>query len=73
MIVSNTFTGAVLILTGLLSILGAALDWRIIMRPGKLFNRLVGEKAARPIYVALGIGLVVLGIGRVIGVDWLGL
>ena len=68
MIMHEAFVGIILILAGLLSILGAALNWGIIMRPGKLFNRLVGEKAARPIYVAVGIMLFVLGIGRLIGV-----
>ncbi len=65
---SNTIGGVVLILAGLLSILGAALNWAIIMRPGKLFNRLVGEKAARPLYVVIGFVLIVLGIGRLIGI-----
>ncbi len=68
MMMNNTISGAVLILIGLLSILGAALNWAIIMRPGKLFNRLVGEKAARPIYVAIGLVLIVWGVGRLIGI-----
>ncbi len=68
MITREAFVDIVLILAGLLSILGAALNWGIIMRPGKLFNRLVGEKAARPIYVAVGIVLFVLGIGRLVSV-----
>ncbi len=68
MITREAFAGIVLILAGLFSILGAALNWGIIMRPGKLFNRLVGEKAARPIYVAVGIVLLVLGIGRLVSV-----
>ncbi len=68
---SNIAAGVLLILVGLLSILGAALNWGIIMRPGKLLNRLLGEKAVRPIYVVIGIALVILGIGRLIGVHWL--
>ncbi len=68
MITREAFAGIVLILAGLFSILGAALNWGIIMRPGKLFNRLVGEKAARQIYVAVGIVLLVLGIGRLVSV-----
>ena len=68
MIMNNTVTGVALILIGLLSILGAALNWAIIMRPGKLFNRLVGEKAARPIYVVIGLVLIALGVGRLIGI-----
>ncbi len=68
MITHEAFVGIVLSLAGLLSILGAALNWGIIMRPGKLFNRLVGEKAARPIHVAVGVALFVLGIGRLVSV-----
>ncbi len=68
---NNLAAGVLLIFVGLLSILGAALNWGIIMRPGKLFNRLAGEKVARPIYVAIGVVLVILGIGRLIGTHWL--
>ncbi len=68
---SNIAAGVLLILVGLLSILGTALNWGIIMRPSKLLNRLLGEKAVRPIYVAIGVMLVILGIGRLIGVHWL--
>lgn len=68
---SNTASGVVLILLGLLVVLGAALNWWIIMRPGRLFNRLLGEKAIRPIYIAIGIVLLVLGIGRLAGINWL--
>jgi hypothetical protein len=64
---NDTVAGVLLISVGLLSILGAALNWRIIMRPGKLFNRLVGEKVARPTYVAVGVVLLILGIGQLVG------
>ncbi len=65
---NNTVTGVALILIGLLSILGAALNWAIIMRPGRLFNRLLGENAARPAYVVIGFVLLILGIGRLVGI-----
>jgi hypothetical protein len=68
---SNTVSAVVLILLGLLIILGSALNWWIIMRPGRLFNRLVGEKVARPIYIAIGFVLTVIGIGRLAGISWL--
>ncbi|HLO29518.1 MAG TPA: hypothetical protein VK249_10305 [Anaerolineales bacterium] len=68
---SHTVSGVILILLGLLTVLGAALNWWIIMRPSRLFNRLLGEKVARPIYIAVGFLLMVLGIVRLIGISWL--
>lgn len=68
---NNTVSGVVVILLGLLIMFGAALNWRMIMRPSRLFNRLAGEKIARPIYIAVGFVLMVLGIGRLVGINWL--
>jgi len=68
---NSTVSGVVLILLGLLTMLGAALNWWIIMRPSRLFNRLIGEKVARPIYIAIGFVLLVIGIGRLVGISWL--
>ena len=68
---SSTGSGIVLILLGLLTILGAALNWWIIMRSSRLFNRLVGERVARAIYIAIGFVLLVIGIGRLAGLSWL--
>jgi hypothetical protein len=68
---SNPASGGLLILLGLITVLGAALNWWLIMRPSRLFNRLVGEKVARPIYIAIGFGLIVIGIGRLVGINWL--
>ncbi len=69
---SATVSGIVLVLAGLLAIIGAVLNWSIIMRPGKLFNRLVGETVARPIYIAVGFVLIVLGILRFAGISLFG-
>ena len=69
---SNTVSGVVLVLAGLLAMIGAALNWSIIMRPGKLFNRLAGETVARPIYIAVGFALIVLGILRFAGISLFG-
>lgn len=68
---NNTVSGVVVILLGLLIMFGAALNWRMIRRPSRLFNRLAGEKIARPIYIAVGFVLMVLGIGRLVGINWL--
>ncbi len=68
---SSTVSGILLIFFGALAILGAALNWRIIMGSYKLFNRVVGEKIARPVYIAVGFVLIVLGIGRLAGIGWL--
>jgi len=56
--------GFVLIFVGLLAVLGAALNWRIVSHSGKLFNRLLGDTAARAIYAAVGVVLIVLGTMR---------
>jgi hypothetical protein len=69
---STTVSGIVLVLAGLLALIGAILNWSIIMRPGKLFNRLVGETVARPIYIAVGFVLIVLGILRFAGISLFG-
>ena len=67
---SNTVSGIVLVFAGLLSIIGAALNWSIIMRPGKLFNRIVGEAIARPVYILIGFVLIVIGILRFANINF---
>ncbi len=69
---NNAIVGSALIAAGLLCILGAALNWSIIMRPGKLFNRLAGEAVARVVYIAIGFVLIVLGALRFGGTSLLG-
>jgi len=69
---TNTISGLVFILIGLLTMIGAALNWGIIMRPGRLFNRLAGETVARPVYIAAGLVLIVLGILRFAGINLFG-
>jgi len=51
-----------LIVTGVLAVIGAALNWRIVSHSGKLLNRFLGDKAARAIYSAIGVLLIVLGV-----------
>ena len=64
------FSGLVLILAGLLGLLGGALNWHIVTNSGKLFNRLLGDTAARVIYALVGTVLIILGIGQLVGIDW---
>ncbi len=68
---NSTIAGSILILIGILAMLGAVLNWRLITRPGKLFNMLLGDTAARVIYFIVGVLLFILGVGRLIGANWL--
>jgi hypothetical protein len=70
---SDKLPGLILFVVGLLSIIGAALNWRIITRPGKLFNILFGDRIARIIYMLVSLFLLVLGLGQIFGLNWLGL
>lgn len=70
---SDTTTGLILILVGLLVVTGASLNWRIVTHPGKLLNRLFGDRIARIIYAAVGLFIFVLGLGQIFGLNWLGL
>lgn len=63
-------TGLIIAGIGVLTMVGAALDWGIVSRPGKLLNRLLGDTAARIIYFIAGILLFIVGVGRLIGADW---
>jgi len=40
------------------------------MRPGKLFNRIVGEAIARPVYILIGFVLIVIGILRFANINF---
>ena len=63
--------GLLFIAIGVLIMIGAALNWRIVSHSGKLLNRILGDTAARFVYFAVGIFLFVVGVGRLIGADWL--
>ena len=67
---NSTVSGAILIVIGLLAMIGAALNWRFISRSRKLINLVFGESVARIIYFVLGVLLFIVGIGRLIGVNW---
>lgn len=64
MMENPTVTGFIFVAIGVLMMAGAALDWGIVSRPGKLLNRIFGDSVARIIF------LFVAGIGRLIGANW---
>jgi uncharacterized membrane protein YuzA (DUF378 family) len=64
------WTGLIFVAIGILTMVGAALNWGIVTRPGKLLNRIFGDTVARIIYFVAGIFLFVVGIGRLIGTNW---
>lgn len=66
----TTWTGLIFLAIGILIMVGAALNWGIVTRPGKLLNRIFGDTVARIIYFVAGIFLFVVGIGRLIGANW---
>lgn len=62
--------GFILILFGVLAMLGAALNWRIVTRTGKLLNMMFGDTVARIVYFAVGIFLFIRGVEILIGANW---
>jgi uncharacterized membrane protein YuzA (DUF378 family) len=68
---TDTILGLVLVVIGLLAVVGAALNWRIVTHSGKLLNLLFGDMIARTIYVVIGIFLMAMGVARMFGVSWL--
>ena len=69
---SDTTTGLILVLVGIFAMLGTALNWRLVTHSGKLLNMLLGDKIAKVIYFLVGLFLFVLGIGQILGMNWLG-
>jgi uncharacterized membrane protein YuzA (DUF378 family) len=67
---NSTVSGTILIVAGLLAMIGSALNWRFLSRR-KLFNFLFGETVSRIIYFVVGLLLFIIGVGRLIGADWL--
>ena len=61
---SGEAPGFILIAIGLVAILGAVLNWRIVSHSGRILNRLLGDTPARVVYVAAGVVLIVLGVMR---------
>lgn len=69
----SSITGYLMILLGILVMLGAALNWRIVSRSGKLLNMLLGDNVARIVYFVVGIIFVLIGLNRLTGLDWFNL
>jgi hypothetical protein len=63
--------GLILIAVGILSMLGAALNWRFVTRSGKLLNMVLGDTIARVIYFGVGIFMFIKGIELLTGAHWL--
>jgi uncharacterized membrane protein YuzA (DUF378 family) len=70
MIVHPFVTGLIFVGMGILIMIGAALNWGIVSRPGKLLNRIFGDLVARIIYFISGIFLFAVGLERLIGANW---
>jgi hypothetical protein len=68
---SNTISGIIIILVGLLAMIGSALNWRLVTHPRKILNIVLGDTIARTIYIVVGVLLVVLGVGIMLGINWL--
>ena len=69
---SETTAGLIVALVGVFAMVGSALNWRFVTHSGKLFNRIFGDRIARGIYFFVGAFLFVLGIGQILGMNWLG-
>jgi uncharacterized membrane protein len=66
-----TISEVVLIVIGVIAMLGAVFNWWIITRSRRLFNLLLGHRAARVIYFIVGVFLFIRGVGFLIGKNWL--
>ena len=51
---------------------GSAMNWRVVTHSGKLFNMIFGDRIARGIYFLVGAFLFALGVGQILGMNWLG-
>ena len=63
-------SGLIMIAFGVVSMIGAVLNWHFVTRSGKLLNIVLGDMVARIIYFGLGTFLFMKGIEIMIGADW---
>ena len=68
---TSTIVGLIMIVNGVFTMLGSALNWQIVTGSGKLLNMLLGDTMAHVIYFLTGVILFVLGIGELIGANWM--
>ena len=69
---TDTTVGLILALCGVLTMVGAALNWRIVTHPGKLLNMIFGDTIARIIAFLVGLIVFALGIAEILGLNWIG-
>lgn len=62
--------GLIMSVVGVLAMLGAVLNWRVVTRSGKLLNMVLGDTIARIVYFGVGAFLFVKGIEIMIGASW---
>lgn len=60
--------GMLVIATGVVTVLGALMNWPIVTGSNKLLPRLLGPSLARP--VMAGLGLLLIGFGLALVVGW---
>jgi uncharacterized membrane protein YuzA (DUF378 family) len=64
--------GLTFVLIGLFTMIGTLLKWRLVTHSGKLINLILGDSAARVIYIIIGFAFFILGLGQIFGLNWLG-
>ena len=69
---SDTTVGLIMSLIGVLVMVGAAMNWRIVTHPGKLLNMIFGDRIARIIAFLVGLFIFSLGITEILGMNWIG-
>lgn len=69
---TDTAVGLILALVGVLTMVGAALSWRIVTHPDKLLNMIFGDRIARIIAFLVGLIVFALGIAEILGLNWIG-
>jgi hypothetical protein len=67
---STTATAIALIAAGAFTMIGAASNWGIVARSGKLLNRIFGDTIARAIYFVGGGVVFFAGVGQLIDIHW---
>jgi hypothetical protein len=63
----RSIAGMIMIGIGLLFIVGALSNWRIVVGSGKLIPRLLGPVGAKIFMVTIGLALIVFGICLFLG------
>lgn len=69
---SDTTVGLLMALIGILTMVGAALNWRIVTHPGKLLNIIFGDRIAQIIAFLVVLFIFTLGITEILGLTWIG-